>query len=390
MTDSPTADPVARHALAGVLSLAPYQPGMPLDELQRRLGISHAIKLASNENPLGPSPKVREAVLKFVAESDLALYPDGGGFKLKAAVARMHGIDAARVTLGNGSNDLLELLGRIFLGPGRAALYSQYAFAVYDIVTQAQGAPAVIAPARPADDPVMPLGHDFDAYRRLWRDDITMVFITNPNNPTGTWLSAAAIESFLDFVPRDVVVVLDEAYWEYLTPETRGDVRGWLDKYPNLVVTHTFSKTHGIASLRAGYALSSPVLADLMNRVRQPFNNNSLALVAAEAALADTEHVAKTVELTTRERARLEGELKGRGLRTLPSQANFLAIDFGRPAAPIHQGLLEQGVIVRPLASYGLPQYLRVTIGTAEQNTRFLAALDVALGTPSAALAAHG
>lgn len=367
---------LTQNATPGVLSLEPYKPGMPLDELQRRLGISDAIKLASNENPLGPSPKVKAALAEAIANQDLALYPDGGGFKLKAAVAKMHGIDPSRVTLGNGSNDMLEFLGRIYLGPGRAAMFSQHAFAVYPIVTQSQNAEAVIVPALPRSHPTMPLGHDLEGFKKLWRDDISIVFIANPNNPTGTWLPAKDIEDFLAFVPKHVIVVLDEAYWEYLDPALRGDVRGWLDKYPNLVVTHTFSKTYGLASLRAGYALSSPEVADLMNRVRQPFNNNSLALLAAEVALADQEHVKKSVALNNSERARLEPELAKLGLSWLPSQANFLAIDFGRDAGPIHQALLQKGIIVRPTASYEMPNFLRITIGTPAQNDRLLKALQ--------------
>jgi len=366
---------LTQNATPGVLSLEPYKPGMPLDELQRRLGITDAIKLASNENPLGPSPKVKAALADAIANNDLALYPDGGGFKLKAAVAKMHGIDASRVTLGNGSNDMLEFLGRIYLGPGRASMFSQHAFAVYPIVTQSQSAEAVIVPALPRSHPTMPLGHDLAGFKQAWREDISIVFIANPNNPTGTWLPAAEIEAFLAFVPQHVVVVLDEAYWEYLDPALRGDVRGWLDKYPNLVVTHTFSKTYGLASLRAGYALSSPEVADLMNRVRQPFNNNSLALLAAEVALADQEHVRKSVALNNSERARLEQALAKLGLSWLPSQANFLAIDFGRDAAPVHQALLQKGIIVRPTASYEMPNFLRITIGTPAQNERLLKAL---------------
>ena len=366
---------LTQNAQPGVLKLEPYKPGMPLDELQRRLGITNAIKLASNENPLGPSPKVRAAIAEFVANSDLALYPDGGGFKLKAAVAAMHGIAPERVTLGNGSNDMLEFLGRIYLGPGRASMFSQHAFAVYPIVTQSQSAEAVVVPALPRTHATMPLGHDLAGFKKLWRDDIAIVFIANPNNPTGTWLPAEQIEDFLTFVPPHVVVVLDEAYWEYLDPAVRGDVRGWLDRFPNLVVTHTFSKTYGLASLRAGYALSSVEVADLMNRVRQPFNNNSLALLAAEVALDDQDHVKKSVALNNAERARMQPQLAALGLSWLPSQANFLAIDFGRDAAPIHQKLLEKGIIVRPTASYEMPNFLRITIGTAEQNDRLMAAL---------------
>ncbi|HEX4871345.1 MAG TPA: histidinol-phosphate transaminase [Nevskiaceae bacterium] len=370
--------PLTRNALPGILRLEPYKPGMPLDELQRRLGIVDAIKLASNENPLGPSPRVREAVARFVADTDLALYPDGGGFRLKARLAEMHGIEPERITLGNGSNDLLEFLGRIYLGPGRSAMFSRHAFAVYPIVTQAQNAESVVVPALPPEHP-MAYGHDLAGFRRHWREDISLVFIANPNNPTGTWLPAAEIEAFLDFVPPHVLVILDEAYWEYLDPADRGPVRAWLERYPNLVVTHTFSKTYGLASLRAGYGLSSVAVADLMNRVRQPFNNNSLALVAAEAALADQDHVRASVALNTRERTRMVAALTQLGLRCLPSQANFLAVDFGRVAAPIHQKLLERGIIVRPMASYEMPNFLRITIGTPAQNDRLLAVLPECL-----------
>ncbi|HSW11294.1 MAG TPA: histidinol-phosphate transaminase [Solimonas sp.] len=369
-----------KNAATGVLSLEAYAPGMPIEELQRRLGISHAIKLASNENPLGPSPKVKAAIAEAVATTNLSLYPDGGGFRLKKAIGEFQGIATDRITLGNGSNDIIELLGRVFLGPGRAALFSQHAFAVYPIVTQAQCARAVVVPACPATD-AQPHGHDLAAFAQALQanPDVSLVFIANPNNPTGTWLPPAEIEAFIAQVPPHVVVALDEAYDEYMEPALRGHSRGWLDKYPNLVVFHTFSKAYGLAGLRAGYALSSVELADLMNRVRQPFNNNSLALLAAEIALADQEHVARSVELNNRERERLTQVLRARGLTVLPSQANFIAVGFGRDAKPINQGLMERGVIVRPIASYELPQFLRFSIGTETENDRLLAALQEVL-----------
>ncbi len=372
---------LTRNAASGVLSLEAYSPGMPIEELQRRLGVSDAIKLASNENPLGVSPRVREALARSVANTDLAQYPDGGGFRLKQKLAEMHGIAPERITLGNGSNDIIELLGRVFLGPERAAMFSAHAFAVYPIITQAQCARAVVVPARSATDE-QPYGHDLTAFARELKanTDVALVFIANPNNPTGTWLAAAEIEAFLEQVPAQVIVALDEAYYEYMEPELRGDVRGWLDRYPNLVVFRTFSKAYGLAGLRVGYSLSSPELADLLNRVRQPFNNNSLALLAAEVALGDQDYVQASVELNTGERERLGHELQAMGLTVLPSQANFLSIGFGRDAKPIHQGLLERGIIVRPIASYGLPEFLRVSIGTRPQNTRFLQALHSILG----------
>ena len=373
---------LTRNAASGVLSLEAYSPGMPIEELQRRLGVSDAIKLASNENPLGVSPRVREALARSVASTDLAQYPDGGGFRLKQKLAEMHGIAPERITLGNGSNDIIELLGRVFLGPERAAMFSAHAFAVYPIITQAQCARAVVVAARNADDD-QAYGHDLSAFARELKanPDVALVFIANPNNPTGTWLAAAEIEAFLEQVPAHVIVALDEAYYEYMDPTLRGDVRAWLDRYPNLVVFRTFSKAYGLAGLRVGYSLSSPELADLLNRVRQPFNNNSLALLAAEVALGDQAYVQASVELNAGERTRLADELRAMGLTVLPSQANFLSIGFGRDAKPIHQGLLENGIIVRPIASYGLPEFLRVSIGTQLQNTRFLNALRSILGS---------
>jgi histidinol-phosphate aminotransferase len=363
-----------KKALPGVLSLEAYTPGMPIEELQRKLGVADAVKLSSNENPLGMSPRAREAVAAAVSGTDLARYPDGSGFRLKKKLAQIHQIASECITLGNGSNDIIELLGRIFLGPGRKAMFSAHAFAVYSIVAQAQDAEVVIVPPRPLTD-AMPLGHDLDAFASRLTPDIALIFIANPNNPTGTWLVPGEIEKFLRKVPQDVIVALDEAYYEYMDPALRGDTRALLEQFPNLVVFRTFSKAYGLAGLRAGFALSSAVIADLLNRVRQPFNNNSLALLAAEVALEDQAFVEKSVELNTRERARLETALKGLGLTVLPSQANFLAVGFGREAKPIHQGLLERGIIIRPIASYDLPQFLRVSIGTERENDRFVAAL---------------
>ncbi|WP_202922513.1 histidinol-phosphate transaminase [Sinimarinibacterium sp. NLF-5-8] len=372
---------LTQHAAPGVLSLEAYSPGMPIEELQRRLGVASAIKLASNENPLGCSPSVRAVLSQALTGADLARYPDGSGHRLKARLAQKHQIDPACITLGNGSNDIIELLGRVFLGTARAALYSQHAFAVYSIITQAQDARAIEVPALPADA-AQPYGHDLTAMAAALKanPDVALVFLANPNNPTGTWLTPEAIEAFLQQVPPQVIVALDEAYDEYMDPALRGNMRGWLQRYPNLVVFRTFSKAYGLASLRVGYSLSSPVVADLLNRVRQPFNNNSLALLAAETALDDEAFMAESVALNTRERARLSAELRALGLTVLPSQANFVAVGFGRDAKPIHQGLLERGVIVRPLASYAMPDFLRISVGTEAENTRFLNTLRDVLG----------
>lgn len=370
---------LTRNALPGVLGIEAYTPGMPIEELQRRLGLADVIKLASNENPLGASPKVAAALAK-AAHDNLALYPDGSGFRLKKKLSAYHGIGAECITLGNGSNDLLEFLSRIYAGPGRAVMFSDYAFAVYALAAQAQNAEQVIVPAYPATH-AMPYGHDLAAFAATLkqRPDVSLVFIANPNNPTGTWNTPQEILGFLEQVPPHVIVALDEAYWDYQDPALRTDARPWLDRFPNLVITRTFSKIYGIASVRAGYALSHPTVADLLNRVRQPFNNNSFALIAAEAALDDQDFVRRSIELNTVERTRLNVELKRRGLTVLPSQANFITVGFGRDAKPIHQGLLERGIIVRPMSSYGLPQFLRVTVGTAAQNDRFLQALDATL-----------
>lgn len=375
-------DKLYQNVLPGVLGLHAYTPGMPIDELQRRLGLKDVIKLASNENPLGASPKVRAALTDAAAQQNLGLYPDGSGHSLKAAIGRYHDIDPARITLGNGSNDILEFLSRIYAGPGRAVMYSDYAFAVYALAAQAQNAEAVVVPAYAADHPMMPYGHDLEAFGRVLktRPDVSLVFIANPNNPTGTWNTPQEIERFLDTVPPQVIVALDEAYFDYQDLALRSNARVWLDRYPNLLVCRTFSKIYGIAGLRAGYALSHPAVADLLNRVRQPFNNNTLALLAAELALADQDHVQRSIELNALERLRLPPLLAALGLRVLPSQANFLCIDFGRDAAPIHQGLLERGIIVRPMGSYGMPNFLRVTLGLEVQDDRFLAALREVLG----------
>ncbi len=363
---------LSERALPGVRTLEPYQPGKPIEELERELGLSDIVKLASNENPLGASPRVRPAL--EAAAAQLALYPDGNGFRLKQKLARLHGIDAARIVLGNGSNDVLELVARTFLGPGRVALFSEYAFAVYPLASQAAGAELCVAPALPRDSE-QPFGHDLAALAARLDARVGVVFIANANNPTGTWLEAAALERFIAQVPPDTIIVLDEAYHEYMEPALRPDSRGWLDRHPNLVVTRTFSKVYGLASLRIGYALANAQVADLLNRVRQPFNVNSFALAAAEAALDDDAHVARSVAANARGLKQLREGLEALGLRTLPSQANFVTVDMNRAATPIFQALLRKGVIVRPLASYQMPNFLRITVGTEAQSARCIEAL---------------
>lgn len=360
-------------AIPGVRGLTPYLPGKPIAELERELGISNIVKLASNENPLGPSPKALEAVRRVLPE--LHFYPDGGGFELKAALAAKHGVTTVQITLGNGSNDILELLGRVFLSPAVNSVFSDHAFAVYPIVTQAVGAKAKVVPAH--DGLRGPrYGHDLAAMAEAVDEATRLVFIANPNNPTGTYLTKDELHGFLAGLPAHVIAVVDEAYFEYVEASDYPNALAWLPEFPNLVVSRTFSKAYGLAGLRAGYAVSSPEIADLLNRVRQPFNVNIPALEAAKAALADDEHLQKTIRLNAEGLRLLGSALAERGFAVIPSVGNFITFDLGRPAAPIYDALLRQGVIVRPIANYGLPNHLRVTIGTAEQNAVFLAALD--------------
>ncbi len=364
-------------ATPGVKGLTPYQPGKPVEELERELGISNIIKLASNENPLGPSALVLAAIEKAALE--LTRYPDGGGFNLKQALSSELSVSRDQVTLGNGSNDVLDLIARAYLSAGDEAIFSQYAFAVYPISTQAVGATAVVTPAKD-------YGHDLDAMAEAITDKTRVIFIANPNNPTGNWLSGAEIAHFLGRVPETVIVVLDEAYFEYAFDPSNSD-RGssddqyypdglaYLSKYPNLIVTRTFSKAYGLASLRVGYGISSPEIADILNRVRQPFNVNSLALVAAETALTDKEYLQQGRALNKKGVAQLQAGFDALGLSYVPSAGNFVLAHFETDALPIFNELLKKGVIVRPVGNYGMPNSLRVSVGTEKENQRFLDSL---------------
>jgi histidinol-phosphate aminotransferase len=307
--------------------------------------------------------------------NELHLYPDGGGFALKAALAKKFGLDRNAITLGNGSNDVLELIARAFLAPGRSAVFSEHAFAVYPIVTQAVGAEALIAPAQKGDTGPR-YGHDLDAMLQLIGPTTAVVFIANPNNPTGTFLSRPELKAFLDGVPSNVLVVIDEAYHEYVEDPAYPNAFAWLADFPNLIVTRTFSKAYGLAGLRVGYAVSSIEVADLLNRVRQPFNVNLPALEAAVAALDDVAHLQRTLDLNRSGLTFLAESLTSRGYSVIPSVGNFLTFDLGRPAQPVYDRLLRLGVIVRPIANYGMPDHLRVTVGTATENQAFIDALD--------------
>ncbi len=363
-------------ACTGVQGLEPYEPGKPVSELEREYGIDDAVKLASNENPFGPSSKAVDAARQALAA--LALYPDGNAFALKQALAAHHGVGAEQVTVGNGSNDILELLARVFLQPGLNAVFSAHAFAVYPIVTQAVGATAKVVAANPPEH-ASPYGHDLEAMAQAIDAQTRIVFIANPNNPTGTWLPAAALKAFIAEVPAEVVVVVDEAYFEYAREPDYPDTSQWLDSFPNLVVTRTFSKAYGLAGLRVGYGLACAQIADLLNRVRQPFNVNAVAQAAALAALEDQAHIRDCVAKNSQGLQQLAAGFERAGLAWVPSIANFVLVDVGRPGAEVYQRLLPHGVIVRPVANYGLPGFLRVTVGSAEQNARFLAALDSVL-----------
>ncbi len=353
-----------------IRAIAPYQPGKPIAELERELGITGIVKLASNENPLGASPKAVAAMHEAIAT--ISLYPDGNGFELKDALSKRYGVAHANLVLGNGSNDLLELASRAFLAPGDVAVYSAHAFAVYALATQAVGAIGVTVPAKE-------FGHDLEAMlKAAIKHKAKMVFIANPNNPTGTYLTPDALRDFLQALPVNILVVLDEAYNEYLPPAQRYDSVSWLQNYPNLIISRTFSKAYGLAGLRVGYAIAHEQIVDMMNRVRQPFNVNSIAQAAAVAALHDMDFVKQTYELNQRGMQQIIAGLTNLGLSYIPSYGNFISFRIGGATA-MYRRLLELGVIVRPIASYDMPDYLRVSIGLETENEKFLAALQQAI-----------
>jgi histidinol-phosphate aminotransferase len=370
-TEVQTRGDVSPQAPAYVRELAPYTPGKAIAELAREFGLAERdiVKLASNENPRGPSAAVRRALVE--AADDLCRYPDGNGFALKGALAAKYGVEPGRIVLGNGSNDILELVTQAFLRPGDEAVYSRHAFAVYPLAVKARGATGIEVAARD-------YAHDLPAMRAAVTSATRIVFVANPNNPTGTWIAPAVLERFIASIPANVVVVLDEAYNEYLDPAQNAPSAAWTGTYANLVVSRTFSKAYGLAALRVGYGLMNASLADMLNRVRQPFNVNSMAQVAALAALADTAYVDESRALNRAGMRTLEDGVRALGLEFVPSHGNFLLVKVGAAAA-VYRRLLEQGVIVRPVGNYGLPEFLRVTVGLASENRRFLDALSAAL-----------
>ena len=364
---------VIDSALAQVKQLHPYTPGKPVEELERELGIANAIKLASNENPLGCSEQAKQAIA--IASRNIELYPDANAFYLKRELARKLAVDTSQITIGNGSNDVLDLLARSFLDSSAEAIYSEHAFLVYALIVQACGATARVAKPLPSDAE-QAYGHDLNAMFNLIGEKTRVIFIANPNNPTGTWLGRAELKEFIDRVPDHIAVIVDEAYFEYVDEDDYPDAVQWLAEYPNLIVTRTFSKIYGLAGLRVGYAISSAEVSDLLNRVRQPFNANSLALAAATASLADDEFVKASINNNKIGLQQLMDFFDSRNVAYIPSVANFLSADFGKRGDEIYQGLLQRGVIVRPVGNYNLPGYLRITIGTEQQQLVLMDKLD--------------
>jgi histidinol-phosphate aminotransferase len=374
--DPPAQAPAPLPALPYVRAISPYQPGKPVEELAREFGIPAAdiVKLASNENPAGAPASARRAI---AAAADVGRYPDGSSYALKALLSEHLGVAADWITIGNGSNDILEMAAAAMLAPGRSCVYAQYSFGAYALAAQSRGARAIVVDA-------LDYGHDLPAMARAIAADTRLVYLANPNNPTGTFVGAAALEDFLARVPPEVVVVLDEAYNEYLPPELRYDALAWVRRFPNLLVSRTFSKAYGLAGLRVGYGIAQPELGGLLNRVRLPFNVSSVAQAAAGAALQDSGFVQQSYVDNRAGLQALSAALRDLGLEIIPSFANFVLVRVG-PAARVYEELLARGVIVRPVGSYGLPEWLRVSVGLPRENARFLAALPAALAAAGAA-----
>jgi histidinol-phosphate aminotransferase len=358
-----------------VRAIAPYQAGKPISEVAREFGLDEAkiIKLASNENPLGMAESAKKAMLDAVA--DIGRYPDANGFELKQAITAKYGVPQDWVTLGNGSNDILELAAHALVQPQQSVVFAQYSFAVYALATQGVGARAIEVPAKN-------FGHDLDAMRKAIDADTRLVFIANPNNPTGTFVRGEELEAFMQAVPPQVVVVLDEAYNEYLAPELQYESIAWVKKYPNLLVSRTMSKAYGLAGLRVGFAIAQPAVTDLLNRIRQPFNVNSLAQAAAIAALKDRAFLERSAKLNAEGYRQLTQAFDAMGLEYVPSHGNFVLVRVGNDdgaGARVNLTLLKAGIIVRPVGNYGLPQWLRITIGLPEENAAFIDALKKTL-----------
>lgn len=356
------------YAVNGVQGLNPYQPGKPISTLAREIGMDerNIVKLASNESPIGPSPRANAAVALQIDEQ--SRYPDGGTVLLREKLAVHHGCKPEQITMGNGSNDVLDLIARVFLGEGRSTVISEHAFAVYPLSSMAVGATLIMVPA-------VAWGHDLQAMAAAVREDTRVAWVANPNNPTGTWVGRDALYRFIRAIPPEVVVVVDEAYIEFVAEPDYPDASQWLEEFPNLIVTRTFSKAYGLAGYRVGYGLSSEPVADLLNRVRQPFNVNALAQTAAIAALEDQAHLQQGVALNRQEMEKYRHAFDQLQLASIPSVGNFVTVDLGQPAMPIFSALEQRGVITRPVANYGMPNHLRISIGLPEENDRCIRAL---------------
>ena len=355
----------------GVLGLKPYEPGLPLEQTQKKLGLEKVIKLASNENPLGPSPKALDLLKGQLNSfsSDLNRYPDGNAYDLKEAISKKYSVDMNQITIGNGSNDLIEFVSRCFLGEGKKAIYSQHGFAIYPLAIKSTGAVPIKSKAKN-------WGHDLELMKDLVDDKTKLIFIASPNNPTGTAKTLQEIKDFLNNLPEDILVFLDQAYFEYIEGTEFDIPFSLIDDYPNLVISRSFSKAHGLAALRLGFCISNPELSDYLNRVRQPFNANSLALDLGKIALSDQEHIDKSVKVNSSGMERVKTAFDSFNYSYIESWGNFISFDAKQDSDVAFQYFLKKGVILRSLKVYEMPQHLRVSIGTEEEMDFFLKVLE--------------
>ena len=355
----------------GVLGLKPYEPGLPLEQTQKKLGLEKVIKLASNENPLGPSPKALDLLKGQLNSfsSDLNRYPDGNAYDLKEAISKKYSVDMNQITIGNGSNDLIEFVSRCFLGEGKKAIYSQHGFAIYPLAIKSTGAVPIKSKAKN-------WGHDLELMKDLVDDKTKLIFIASPNNPTGTAKTLQEIKDFLNNLPKDILVFLDQAYFEYIEGTEFDIPFSLIDDYPNLVISRSFSKAHGLAALRLGFCISNPELSDYLNRVRQPFNANSLALDLGKIALSDQEHIDKSVKINSSGMERVKTAFDSFNYSYIESWGNFISFDAKQDSDNAFQYFLKKGVILRSLKVYEMPQHLRVSIGTEEEMDFFLKVLE--------------
>lgn len=355
----------------GVLGLKPYEPGLPLEQTQKKLGLEKVIKLASNENPLGPSPKALDLLKGQLNSfsSDLNRYPDGNAYDLKEAISKKYSVDMNQITIGNGSNDLIEFVSRCFLGEGKKAIYSQHGFAIYPLAIKSTGAVPIKSKAKN-------WGHDLELMKDLVDDKTKLIFIASPNNPTGTAKTLQEIKDFLNNLPEDILVFLDQAYFEYIEGTEFDIPFSLIDDYPNLVISRSFSKAHGLAALRLGFCISNPELSNYLNRVRQPFNANSLALNLGKIALSDQEHIDKSVKINSSGMERVKMAFDSFNYSYIESWGNFISFDAKQDSDEAFQYFLKKGVILRSLKVYEMPQHLRVSIGTEEEMDFFLKVLE--------------